>query len=368
MKETLPNINPLLLTFLMGMLCVVYTSAGGFRAVIWTDVFQTIILFGGAFLIIVTGFKAVPEGTNIFSVLAADGKILPAETLKWDPKTTTVWGLILGGFFGSIYQWIGSQDMTQRYSATKSLKETRKTVLMNVPLTLISIIMFLGMGSAIYLFFKFSAHPVPKLSNPNAIVPYFVVNYIPWGLSGLVIAGIFAAAQSTISSSLNSIATCAVVDFIIPLKPNLSEKQQIGLAQIISWGTGIAGTLVAMHFVISGPGDMYTLFNGIIGLLGGPIAGVFLLGIFVKKVNSQSAWIGFIISTLLSLYVANPANILTFIPGYTQPEIFPFLFAPLMIAACIIPAYIASFFLPAPKEEKISGLIYESLADLSDIQ
>ena len=367
-KETLPDVNPLLLTFLMGMLCVAYTSAGGFRAVIWTDVFQTIILFGGAFLIIAIGLKAVPEGTNILSVLSADGKILPAETLKWDPKTTTVWGLILGGFFGSIYQWIGSQDMTQRYSATKSLKETRKTVLMNVPLTLISIFMFIGMGSAIYLFYKFSAHPAPILSNPNAIVPYFVVNHIPMGLSGLVIAGIFAAAQSTVSSSLNSIATCAVVDFIMPLNPKITEKKQIALAQIISWGTGIAGTLVAMHFVVSGPGDMYTLFNGIIGLLGGPIAGVFLLGIFAKRVNSQAAWIGFIISAALSFYVANPAGILSFIPGYTKPEIFPFLFALLMIAACMIPAYIASFFLPAPKEEKIAGLIYESLADLSDIK
>ncbi len=367
-QETLPHINPLLLTFFIGVLCVAYTSAGGFKAVIWTDVFQTIILFGGAFLIIAIGLQAVPSGVNIFSVLSADGKILPAETLKWDPKITTVWGLILGGFFGSIYQWIGSQDMTQRYSATKSLKETRKTVLFNVPLTLVSIIMFIGMGSAIYLFYKFSAYPVPELNNPNAIVPYFVVNHIPMGLSGLVIAGIFAAAQSTVSSSLNSIATCAVVDFILPLKPEISEKLKITLAQIISWSTGILSTLVAMHFVVSGPGDMYTLFNGIIGLLGGPIAGVFLLGIFVKRVNTQAAWIGFIISTLLSIYMANPAGILSFIPGYTQPEIFPFLFALVMILACMIPAYIASFFLPLPKEEKTSGLIYKSLADFSDIQ
>lgn len=367
-KETLPHVNPLILTFLIGMLCVAYTSAGGFKAVIWTDVFQTLILFGGAFLIIVIGLKAVPTGVNIFSILAADNKILPEETLKWDTKTTTIWGLMLGGFFGSIYQWIGSQDMTQRYSATKSLKETRKTVLMNVPLTLISFLMFIGMGSAIYLFYKFSMHPIPTLNNPNAIVPFFVVNHIPIGLSGLVIAGIFAAAQSTVSSSLNSIATCAVVDFIMPLNPKITEKQQIILAQIISWGTGVAGTLVAMHFVISGPGDMYTLFNGIIGLLGGPIAGVFLLGIFVKRVNYQAAWIGFLVSALLSLYVSNPAGILSLIPGYTKPEIFPFLFALVMIAACIIPAYIASFFLPAPEEKKISGLIYESLSDLSDIQ
>lgn len=175
-KETLPNANQLLLTFLMGMLCVAYTSAGGFKAVVWADVFQSIILFGGAFFIIAIGLKAVPAGTNIFSVLAADGKILPPETLEWNPKTTTVWGLILGGFFGSIYQWIGSQDMTQRYSATKSLKETRKTVLFNVPLTSVSLVMFIGMGSAIYLFYKFSATPAPQLSNPNAIVPYFVVN------------------------------------------------------------------------------------------------------------------------------------------------------------------------------------------------
>lgn len=113
---------------------------------------------------------------------------------------------------------------------------------------------------------------------------------------------------------------------------------------------------------------MYTLFNSIIGLLGGPIAGVFLLGIFTKRVNAQAAWIGFIISALVSFYLANPGGIFSLIPGYNKPEIFPFLFAPLIISACMIPGYLASFFLPLPHEKQIAGLTYQSLADLSDIQ
>ena len=366
--EVWPQIDPLILVAVMGFLCVVYTTVGGFEAVVWSDTIQTIILMGAAVLVMGFGFAAIPEGVNGFDVLVADGKVFPKENFSFDPKITTVWWLFLGGFFGSIYQYIGSQDVVQRYSSTKNLHEAKKTLYIQFPLLIASVIMFVGMGSAIYLFYKFSGIPAPELANNNALLPYFVIHQLPMGISGLVIAGIFAAAQSTVSSSLNSTATCAIVDFITPVRPNITDKQKITYAQIASWGAGILGTLMAMVFITQGQSDMYVLFNSILGLLGSPIAGIFLLGVFSNKVDAKAAWIGFYVSSAVALYLGNPGGMFNIIPGYVKPEIFGFLFAPIVIAACMIPGYIASIFTPSPDAQKIKGLTYTSLGDQSDIK
>ena len=367
-REVWPQINPLIIVAVMGFLCVIYTTVGGFEAVVWSDTIQTILLMGAAVLVMGYGFFAIPEGVNGFEALVADGKVFPAENFSFDPKVTTVWWLFLGGFFGTIYQYIGSQDMVQRYSSTKNLAEAKKTLYIQFPLLFVSVIMFVGMGSAIYLFYKFSGVPAPELQNNNALLPYFVINQLPIGISGLVIAGIFAAAQSTVSSSLNSTATCAIVDFIAPIRPNITDKEKITFAQIASWTAGILGTLIAMVFISQGQSDMYVLFNAILGLLGSPIAGIFLLGIFSNKVDSKAAWVGFYVSTAVALYLGNPGNILNIIPGYVKPDIFGFLFAPIVISSCMIPAYIAALFTPDPSMEKIKGLTYTSLSDQSDIK
>lgn len=361
-----PTINPYFVVGLMGFLCVVYTTVGGFEAVVWSDAIQTIVLIAGALLVIYFGFRVIPAGTNPFTVLAADGKIFPAENFSFDPKATTVWWLFLGSFFGSIYQYIGSQDVTQRYSSTKTLAEAKKTLYLQLPLLLTSIFIFVGMGSAVYLYYKFSGIAAPQLTNNNAVLPYFVINELPVGISGIVIAGIFAAAQSTVSSSLNSTATCAIVDFINPIRP-LNEDQKVKAAQGVSWGAGILGTLIGMYFIAAGQGDMYVFFNSVLGLLGGPIAGVFLLGIFSDRVSAKAAWIGFSISAVVSIYLGNPGGILKLIPGYSQPQIFGFLFPPIVMLSCMIPGYIAAMILPPAAPEKIKGLTYKSLKDQTDI-
>ncbi|MGL4677629.1 MAG: sodium:solute symporter [Brevinema sp.] len=366
-REVWPNVNPLLIVAVMGFLCVIYTTVGGFEAVVWSDTIQTILLIGAAVLVMAYGFLSIPAGVNGFETLVADGKVFPPENFSFDPRITTVWWLFIGGFFGSIYQYIGSQDMVQRYSSTKDLKEAKKTLYMQFPLLFTSVIMFTGMGSAIYLFYKFNG-AAPELVNNNALLPYFVINELPIGLSGLVIAGIFAAAQSTVSSSLNSTATCALVDFIAPLKKSeITDNDKIVYAQWISWLAGIIGTIIAMVFITQGQSDMYVFFNSILGLLGSPIAGVFLLGIFSNKVSSQSAWIGFGISIFVALYLGNPGGLFNLIPGYVKPDIFGFLFAPIVIASCMIPGYLASLVLPAPSKEHLDGLTYSSLSDQSDI-
>lgn len=364
LKEALPSINPTLLLGIVSFLCVVYTSMGGIEAVVWSDAIQTIILLLGALLIIIIGYNASPDGLSMaFNTLVKDGKTIPDSAWNLSFTGTTFIGILFGGFFNSIYSYVGSQDIVQRYSTTKNDYEAKKSLFMNIPLLCLSTLIFCGMGTALYLFFKFKA-VLPSTIDGNSILPYFVINYIPVGFSGVILAAIFAAAQSTVSSSLNSLSTCVTSDIIAPLKKGLTDKEKLSIAKGVSWGAGILSTILAIRFLQSGQGDMFLYFQAITGLLGGPIAGLFLIGIFSKRIDSKAAWIGFIISIVVAVYIGDPAGLLSkFIPTYTKPVVFELLISLIIMLACIVPAWIASFIFGKAEDKNVVGLTYFTLKE-----
>lgn len=139
------------------------------------------------------------------------------------------------------------------------------------------------------------------------------------GFSRVILAAIFAAAQSTVSSSLNSLSTCVTSDIVAPLRKNLTDKEKLNIAKAVSWGVGI----------------------------------------FSRRVDSRAAWVGFLISVAVAVYIGNPAGLVTkFVPGYTKPAVFELLIAFIIMASCVIPAVVASFFFGKVEEKKIAGLTY----------
>ncbi|MGL6167082.1 MAG: sodium:solute symporter, partial [Fusobacteriaceae bacterium] len=337
----LPTINPMFLVGIVGFLCVTYTSMGGIKAVLWSDAIQTIVLLFGALVITISGVINLPEGIGVFSALNAADKIITPDMFSLNFSGKTLIGIIIGGFLSSIYAYVGSQDIVQRYSTTKNLKEAQKSLYMNIPLLLTSILIFVGMGSGLFLFFTYSA-VLPENISGNSILPYFVINYIPTGLSGLVIAAIFAATQSTVSSSLNSVSICIASDLIKPLYKVMDDKLELKVAKRSSWIVGLISSMLAFRFLSVGQGDMFLYFQSITGLLGGPIAGLFLVGIFIKKATSREAWIGFITSILVGLYISNPMGVMNILPGYSKPEIFEFLTSLVVIGSCVVPSWMFS--------------------------
>ena len=360
-QQVLPTLNPVLITVLVSIFCVAYTSMGGIEAVLWSDAVQTVVLLLGAFLVIIVGFSSAPEGIGQgFKLLADDGKIISPDFFSLDLAKSSIWVMIVGGFVNSIYSYVGSQDIVQRYATNKDENEARKSLFMNVPLLCTSVIIFIGMGSALYIYFHFKA-TLPENVNGNAILPYFVVNALPVGISGLVIAAIFAAAQSTVSSSLNSVSTCMTADILEYFKPDMEDASKLKFARLSSWIVGIFSTLLAIYFIFNGQGDMFLYFQAITGLLGGPIAAVFLVGIFFDKVESKAVWVGFILSVIVAFYVSDPAGMLTkFIPGYAKPKIFEFMISFIIIGVGVLGSFLASFAFGKPSAEKIKGLTYST--------
>lgn len=361
MQQVLPALNPIIITIIVSIFCVAYTSMGGIEAVLWSDAIQTVVLLFGAFLVIVVGFSSAPEGIGQgFKTLADNGKIISPDFFSLDLAKSSIWVMIIGGFVNSIYSYVGSQDIVQRYATNKDENEAKKSLFMNVPLLCTSIIIFIGMGSALYIYFHFKVS-LPSNVNGNAILPYFVVNALPVGISGLVIAAIFAAAQSTVSSSLNSVSTCMTADILEYLKPGMEDKSKLKFARLSSWIVGIFSTLLAIYFIKKGQGDMFLYFQAVTGLLGGPIASVFLCGIFFDKIESKAVWVGFAISVIVAFIISDPAGMLTkFIPFYTKPKIFEFMISFIIIGIGVLASFVASFAFGKPSEEKIKGLTYST--------
>ena len=220
------------------------------------------------------------------------------------------------------------------------------------------------MGSALYIFFH-TKEVLPQTINGNAILPYFVINFLPVGISGLILAAIFAAAQSTVSSSLNSVSTCITKDLLEYLKPNMEDNAKLKFAKLSSWVVGIVSTILAIQFIIKGQGDIFLYFQAITGLLGGPIAAIFLVGIFFDRVDSRAVWIGFIVSILLAFYISDPAGMVSkIIPSYTKPKIFEFMISFIIIGSGVIASFLASFIFGRPSEDKIRQLTFKNVKNI----
>jgi Na+/proline symporter len=201
------------------------------------------------------------------------------------------------------------------------------------------------MGTALFVFYK--AHPqqmVPDMAT-DAILPLFIVQMMPAGIGGLVVAGIFAAAQSTLSSGLNSVATCVVTDFYRRLKPETSDRNSLALARGITVAVGIAVTMVACVMASINILSLWDSFLAILGLTGGALAGLFALGIFTTRANGPGALCGAVVSVV----------VLCLIQQFTTIHFF--LYAAIGIVVCFGVGWIASWYIGG-KPADLTGLVF----------
>jgi Na+/proline symporter len=247
--------------------------------------------------------------------------------------------MLLGGIFSNIITYGTDQTMVQRYLTTKSEKEAKKSVWTNAILTIPATIIFFFVGTALFVFYQiFPGKLNPELLNNDAIFPWFIATQLPAGISGLLIAGIFAASMSSLSSSMNSAATSYATD--IHFRFNLKRKGgDLKLARTATFFIGIAGTIFALFMATLDIKSLWDEFQKILGLVIGGLGGVFLLGIFIKKANSTAALIGIAGSIFVQIIVAvsEPVHLLV----YTATG----------VVSCFLLGYLASFIFQLKKNE-----------------
>ncbi|UJF22918.1 sodium:solute symporter [Shewanella sp. OMA3-2] len=318
---------------IMGGLCLIYCTMGGIEAVIWTDTLQTFVLILGAiacFVIIVAGLDG--GLTEFISIGLRDDKFTMVNVdFSLDSITTlSIWVIVIGGIGQNLSSYTADQAVVQRYMVTKNPSDARKSIWANAVIAAPSALLFFCIGTALYAFYQTHPEKLDPSIQIDQIFPTFIATELPIGVAGLIVAGIFAAAQSTVSTSMNSIATTLVTDFIRPFNLVNTEKGYMNAARWLTFIMGILGTLAGLIFIDPEIRSLMEAYFKVIGMFMGALGGLFVLGALTKKANSFGAITGILagVAAMVSAWQLGWAD------GY--------LFATIGIVSCLVVGYIAS--------------------------
>lgn len=327
----------------MGLICILMTFQGGLESVVWTDVAQTVILMVGAIAMLGIALAGVPGGLGgVWTLAQADHKILGGLDWSTDLAAATVWVILLGSLFQNLSSYTTGQDLVQRFVSVPDTRQAARSIWTNALMSVGIQPMFFLLGTALYAFYK--THPGnldPTLQKTDAVFSLFIVNELPVGLAGLVVAAIFAAAQPT--SSLNSIATTWVTDFKARLNPATPDGARLRLAKVVTIASGVLGTALALAMTRADFYSTWDLFLALLGLTGSALAALFALGIFTTRATGKGAVAGTIASVGLLVWIK-----------YNTTLHF-FTYSIIGFVVCIGVGYLASLVLPADRKS-LEGL------------
>jgi SSS family transporter len=319
---------------LMGVCTIIYTTMGGMRAVVWTDFVQVIVLMGGALFAIGYVFHSL-GGTAIYETAMAYDKTRMLN-FSLDLTQPTVWGFILLILFDTVLTFPKDQVLMQRTLATSSDKNAGRSIWIFAAVLLPGGLIFYVIGTVLFAYYK--AHPdrLDPLLPIDATFPLFIAAELPTGVTGLIIAGIFAAAMGTLSSTINSVATLLSVDFYEKLAKNPTQRSSVRFAEWMSVVIGLVGIGLALLLSLYDIHSLLDLTIELAGLLGGGFAGAYTLGMFTKRANSGGVAIGIATAIVVTL------------TAWSLRLVHPYFYLGISIMVCIVVGYLASYLFPAP--------------------
>lgn len=299
-----PSPEQQLLVYLAAIIFVtittaIYTSVGGIKAVVWTDLIQASVMFGGALAAIVVLILNIPGGmTTISNFLHSPETHLSMFTLGTNSALSlgenirkvlqseyTIWAALLGSTFITLATHGTDQDMVQRMLTATDYKKSRLSLICSGLADIPIVFIFLTIGILLHLFYQHQPDPMLPQKN-NEIFAYFILKQMPVGLRGLLVAGIFATAMGSLSAALNALATSATRDFYQQGNRHLGGEESVGAARRFTAVFAILMIIVASttaFFVIKHPESrIIPIVLGIFGYTYGSLLGVFLLGMLTK--------------------------------------------------------------------------------------
>ena len=352
---TITGIDVVWSVLMMGGFTIVYTALGGMKAVVWTDIVQLVVKMGGALFAIGFMIYGLNGGWREFIDVAAAENKTKLLDFSFDLTKATVWGFIFLVLFDVVLTFPKDQVLMQRTLSTKNEKDAGRSIWIFALITIPGGVIFYTIGTALYVFYK--AHPerMNPLLSIDATFPLFIAAELPMGITGLIVAGIFAAAMATLSSIINSVSTLASVDFYEKLVKSPTQKKSVLFAELMTVAAGLVGIGIAL---LLSRYDIHSLFDVSIelaGLLGGGFAGAYTLGMFTRRANSPGVAIG-IGSAIVLTTLAWSVNL-----------VHPYFYLAISILLCIVIGYIASLFFPAPTRSLVGLTIYDDKAAAQSI-
>lgn len=300
-----------------GLAVMVYSLLGGIQAVVWTDAIQGIIMISGAILCLVYIMFSMPEGPGqVFEIAAAHNKF-SLGSFGLSLKESTFWVVLIYGIFMNFQNYGIDQNYVQRYMASKSDREAKRSAFFGGMLYIPVSLVFFLIGTSLFAYYIAQPEALPsELSSAemsDRVFPFFIVNNLPAGFTGLLIASIFAAGMSTISTSINSGSTVILTDYYKRYaKKEVTDRNSMKVLYISSLVFSIIGIIIGVAMinvqsVLDAWWKLASVFSG--GMLG-----LFLLGAFVKVVHVKAAIVGVILGLIAILWLSLSPMVFTSAP------------------------------------------------------
>ena len=356
--SVLTGIDINILIILMGAIAIVYSYTGGLKSVLWTDFIQGVVLISGVVVALFVLMANIKGGFGAVAETLANGKFLAANEKLFDPNllSNSIFLIVMGSGFTILSSYASSQDLVQRFTKTQNIKKLNKMLFTNGVLSLATATVFYLIGTGLYVFYQVqnagsAASNIPQ----DQIFMYFIAYQLPVGVTGLILAAIYAAAQSTISTGLNSVATSWTLDIQDVISKNMSDDRRTKIAQFVSLAVGLFSIVVSVIMAHSDIKSAYEWFNSFMGLVLGLLGGVFILGFVSKKANKQGAYAALIVSTI----------VMVFIKYFLPPTAVSYwAYSLISISVSVVSGYIVSVL----TENKVSAPKYTTIYDISEIK
>jgi SSS family solute:Na+ symporter len=299
--------NIVVIIVVTGLAVMLYSLLGGIQAVVWTDAIQGIIMISGAVLCLVYILFSMPEGPGQMFEIASERHKFSLGSFGISLKESTFWVVLIYGIFINLQNYGIDQNYVQRYMASRSDREAKRSAFFGGMLYIPVSLVFFLIGTALYTYYTAQPEALPAglqiADMSDRVFPFFIVNNLPAGFTGLLIASIFAAGMSTISTSINSGSTVILTDYYKRFaRKEVTDSGSMKVLYISSLVFSIIGIIIgiAMINVQSALDAWWKLAS----VFSGGMLGLFLLGAFVKTVHVKGAIIGVILGLIAILWLS----------------------------------------------------------------
>ena len=336
---------------IMGVLSLIYCTLGGVEAVVWTDTIQTLVLLVGAFVCFAYIIAGIDGGFGGFmdAGMAADKfKMVNLDFGPGSITTLSIWVIVLGGIGQNLSSYTADQAVVQRYLVTRDVRAAARSIWANAILVVPGALLFFCIGTGLYAFYQSQPEKLDPGIQIDQIFPTFISTELPVGIAGLIVAGIFAAAQSTVSTSMNSLATTLVTDFLRPFNVCRNERGYLNAARLLTFMMGVMGTLAGLLFISPEIRSLMEEYFKVIGMFMGALGGLFVLGVTTRKASGRGAMVGLL------------AGVAVMVTTWLQQWADGYLFATIGILSCLVIGYLASLILPSDHHD-LEGLTLHTL-------
>ncbi|MDP0496359.1 MAG: sodium:solute symporter [Verrucomicrobiota bacterium JB024] len=324
--------NMTLCIVVCGVFVAFYTIVGGIDAVIWTDVIQTIVLVLGGVLCVLVIIYKLPGGLGqIISTAVADHKLAIAELQPDGTMQPIGWGLSLSqktgtmmliyGVVAFLTEYSANQNTVQRFAASKSTREARKAMFVCAASSVPIWAFYMFLGTSLYVFFQvFPTLEATEMLNgarkPEQILPYFIIHYLPPGVTGLVIAAAVAAAMSSLDSSINAISAVGVTDlYKRHFAPDRPERHYLHVAWVLATVAGVAMIFGAVILHRTDATTLQDIATIIASVLVSGLFGMYALGFFTRRGDARAVWIGIACTLVFTAWTVVAAHWPDLLPG-----------------------------------------------------